>query len=109
MGAHFHHPALACTWEALDAFRMRARLALWAADAGGDDVSARSRTAPARLAVAVGNEGGGLSAACRARADAIIAIPMSGAVESLNVSAAAAVLLYELRPPSLRPEGSPPA
>jgi TrmH family RNA methyltransferase len=57
MGAHFHHPALACTWEAFDAFRTHAGLALWAADAGGDDVSARSPAAPARLAVAVGNEG----------------------------------------------------
>lgn len=42
-----------------------------------------------------GAEGRGLSAALLARADARVAIPMPGAVESLNVAAAAAVCLFE--------------
>jgi TrmH family RNA methyltransferase len=103
MGAHFRLPALSCSWDELDTFRARHAVALWAADVGGEDVGARAGDAPRRLAVAVGNEGAGISAACRERADGVVAIPISAAVESLNVAAAAAVLLYELRPPSLRP------
>lgn len=49
-----------------------------------------------RVAVALGNEGAGLSAALRAEADATVTIPMPGGTESLNAAAAAAVVLYEL-------------
>ena len=42
-----------------------------------------------------GNEGAGLSAALLAAAHAVVAIPMPGAAESLNVAAAAAVCLFE--------------
>ena len=42
-----------------------------------------------------GNEGAGLSAALLAAADSVVAIPMPGAAESLNVAAAAAVCLFE--------------
>jgi TrmH family RNA methyltransferase len=47
-------------------------------------------------AVAVGNEGAGLSPALVARADTTLAIPMPGGMESLNAAAAAAVVLFEL-------------
>lgn len=49
-----------------------------------------------RVAVAVGNEGAGLSAALRAEADEAVTIPMPGGTESLNAAAAAAVMLYEV-------------
>ena len=49
-----------------------------------------------RVAVAVGNEGAGLSAALRAEADVAVTIPMPGGSESLNAAAAAAVVLYEV-------------
>ena len=42
----------------------------------------------------IGNEGNGLSAALSAEADTLIRIPMEGKTESLNASAAAAILLY---------------
>ena len=42
-----------------------------------------------------GNERDGVSAAAAAEADAHISIPMLGMVESLNVSVAAAVILFE--------------
>lgn len=42
-----------------------------------------------------GGEGAGLSHALRARADACVTIPMAAGIESLNVGAAAAVLLFE--------------
>ena len=95
MGAHFHHPTLSCTWDELDAFRRQRGLALWGADAAGDVVGAIP--APARLALVVGNEGGGLGAEARARADRLVALPISADVESLNVAVAAGILLYVLR------------
>ena len=47
------------------------------------------------IAVIVGNEGAGLSAAVRAAAHATVQIPMLGKVESLNASAALAVAVFE--------------
>jgi tRNA (guanosine-2'-O-)-methyltransferase len=46
-------------------------------------------------AVLLGQEKDGLSAAAAARADVLVAIPMLGMVASLNVSVAAALVLYE--------------
>jgi TrmH family RNA methyltransferase len=46
-------------------------------------------------AVMLGGEGHGLDLELTAQADARVSVPMSGAVESLNVAAAAAVLVYE--------------
>jgi TrmH family RNA methyltransferase len=54
--------------------------------------------APARLALLVGNEGAGLSDEGRARATAIVALPIGTMVESLNVAVATGILLYQLRP-----------
>ncbi len=47
------------------------------------------------LAVAIGNEGAGLSAPLLAVADVRVTIPMPGGIESLNAAAAAAVVLFE--------------
>ena len=47
------------------------------------------------LAVAIGNEGAGVSVALLARADVRVTIPMPGGMESLNAAAAAAVVLFE--------------
>jgi TrmH RNA methyltransferase len=52
---------------------------------------------PARVAWLVGAEGEGLDAAWLSAADELVAIAGSGAVESLNVSAAVAVMLAEHR------------
>lgn len=52
----------------------------------------RAKEAPAALVL--GNEETGLSPAVAALCDAIVAVPGSGRIESLNVGAAAAVLLY---------------
>jgi TrmH family RNA methyltransferase len=95
MGAHFHHPCLAGTWNDLDAFRSAHSVSLWAADAQGDAIDALAR--PARLALIVGNEGGGLSAESRSRADTLVSLPIAESTESLNVAVAAGILLYELR------------
>jgi RNA methyltransferase, TrmH family len=96
MGALFHRPALACDWEALDVFLRDRAIPLWGAAAGGDALVGVA--APPALALAVGNEGAGLSEAARARAARTVAIPIAPDVESLNVAVAAGVLLYQLRP-----------
>jgi TrmH family RNA methyltransferase len=48
-----------------------------------------------RIALAIGNEGAGLSADLDAQATQRVTIPMPGGVESLNAAAAAAVCLFE--------------
>ncbi len=101
MGAQFHHPALAGTWEDLEAFRASRQISLWGADVAGDAVGhgrAGGAAPPARLALAVGNEGSGLSAHVRARAERLVSIPIAPHVESLNVAVATGILLHELRP-----------
>jgi len=101
MGAHFHHPAFASTWAELVAFLDEREAVLWAGDSSGellDVVLQRRADLPPRLALAVGNEGGGLSSLIRERAEKLVALPIAPAVESLNVAVATGILLYELRP-----------
>jgi TrmH RNA methyltransferase len=56
---------------------------------------------PASLALFLGNEETGLSPGVRASCAELVRIDGAGRLESLNVSQAAAVLLYELAPPGL--------
>ena len=49
-----------------------------------------------RVALLVGAEGPGLTAAARGAADRAVCIPMEGQVDSLNVATAVAIALYEL-------------
>ncbi|SHJ31654.1 tRNA G18 (ribose-2'-O)-methylase SpoU [Tessaracoccus bendigoensis DSM 12906] len=53
---------------------------------------------PERVALLLGTEGAGLSAAWQEGADLHVRIPMTDRVDSLNVATAAAILAYELRP-----------
>jgi TrmH family RNA methyltransferase len=95
MGASFSHRLIQVTFDELSRFLKDGNIDLWGADAAGETVD--SVQAPARLAVAVGNEGAGLSSSIRANASRLVSLPISGSVESLNVSVAAGILLYELR------------
>ncbi len=61
----------------------RAGASVFDADLGGE------------IALVFGNEGGGLSSALAQAAHAVVAIPMQGKVESLNIAAAAAICLFE--------------
>jgi len=95
MGAHFLHAALHATLDDLRAFLTRTDTSLWGADARGtvlDDAAA-----PERLAIAVGNEGAGLSPSVRDAAASLVSLPLAAGVESLNVAVAAGILLYQLR------------
>jgi 23S rRNA (guanosine2251-2'-O)-methyltransferase len=71
---------------------------LWVVGAAGD--AARSMwdaDLAGGLALVFGAEGKGLRPLVRRTCDELVAIPLEGKVESLNVSVAAAVLLYEAR------------
>ena len=65
------------------------------ADAGGRPLSEVDLTGP--IALVMGSEGQGLTGALKMRCDEVVSIPLSGNLESLNVSVATAVLLYEKR------------
>ena len=52
---------------------------------------------PARVALVLGAEGGGLHALVRSRCDDLVRIPTAGQVDSLNVGVAAGILMYEVR------------
>lgn len=96
MGAQFHLPVLSSTFTEIDAFLVERGIPLWAADGAGDPVA--SVTRPGLLALAVGNEGAGLGDDVRKRAERFVSIPISPAVESLNVAVATGILLHALRP-----------
>ena len=49
------------------------------------------------LALVMGGEGSGLSSKLRERCTSVVSIPLAGQLESLNVSVAASVLMYEKR------------
>ena len=95
MGAHFHHLAFHAKAEDLFAFLETESIPLWSADSSGNPVDTVS--APDRLALAVGNEGGGLSSSVRERASKTVSLPIASTVESLNVAVATGILLYQLR------------
>ena len=96
MGALFHHPAAFSDPEGCREFLAREAVTLWAADAGGETVGAMQP--PHRLAIALGNEGHGLSDFVTRLASRTVAIPITGGIESLNVAVTAGILLHELRP-----------
>ncbi|HUX49750.1 MAG TPA: 23S rRNA (guanosine(2251)-2'-O)-methyltransferase RlmB [Spirochaetia bacterium] len=50
-----------------------------------------------RVAIVMGSEGMGLARLVRENCDALIAIPSRGHIDSLNISVAAGILMYEVR------------
>jgi 23S rRNA (guanosine2251-2'-O)-methyltransferase len=72
------------------------RLWVWAAD-GSAEKTMWQADLSGGIALVLGAEGKGLRPLVRRACDDAVAIPLSGEVESLNVSVAAALLLYEAR------------
>ena len=95
MGSLFRHPALHSSLGDFAGFLESTGVALWGADITGEPVE--SMDAPERLAIAVGNEGAGLSSSVRERVTHFVSLPIAGSVESLNVAVATGILLYQLR------------
>jgi TrmH family RNA methyltransferase len=94
-GAHF----LTCIAENVDlaAWLMRFRehgRAVASVAHGGEDVFSTPLAPP--LAIAIGNEGSGLSEALVDACDARVTIPLAPGSESLNAAAAAAVMLFQV-------------
>ena len=81
--------------EAIAAARSAGLRVIAAVVRGGDLLHESDFTPP--TALLVGGEGGGLGPEVIAAADAAVVIPMTPPVESLNVSVAAALLVYEAR------------
>jgi 23S rRNA (guanosine2251-2'-O)-methyltransferase len=50
-----------------------------------------------RVALVLGSEGSGISRLLHERCDGMVGIPSSGRIDSLNVSVAAGILLYEIK------------
>jgi 23S rRNA (guanosine2251-2'-O)-methyltransferase len=70
---------------------------LWVFAAAADGGAMWSTDLTGGAALVFGAEGKGLRPLVRRTCDATVAIPLAGRVESLNVSVAAAVILYEAR------------
>ena len=70
---------------------------IYGADMAGED--SYNVAFPPRTAIVMGSEGDGISQLVRKNCDHIISIPMQGHIDSLNVSVAAGILLYEFRRP----------
>lgn len=68
---------------------------IYGADMSGDN-SYTEKFAP-RTAIVMGSEGDGISSLVKKNCDCIVSIPMRGHIDSLNVSVAAGILMYEFR------------
>ena len=64
------------------------------ADMDGHEVDKYNLSGP--LGLIVGNEGSGVSRLVKEKSDYIVSIPMKGHIDSLNVSVATGILLYEI-------------
>ena len=67
---------------------------IYGADAGGQDITGLSFAQ--KSAIIMGSEGSGIDALLQKNCDTIVSIPTCGKIDSLNVSVAAGVLLYEV-------------
>jgi len=68
---------------------------IYGADMDGDPVYKKDLSG--RTALVLGSEGSGISRLLHERCDGFVGIPSSGRIDSLNVSVAAGILLYEVR------------
>ena len=67
---------------------------IYGADMGGDTAARTDLTG--RTCLVMGSEGKGISRLLKEKCDTMVSIPMSGHVDSLNVSVAAGILMYEV-------------
>ena len=93
-GAVEHLAAVKCT-NITETIKKLKDLGLWifAAEADGTDYTKADFDVP--CAIVLGSEENGVSSLVRKNCDHVLSIPMRGKVNSLNVSTAAAVLLYQ--------------
>jgi TrmH family RNA methyltransferase len=94
MGAAFKLPNFHASDADLLAWIDQAKVTLWTTAMEGADIR-KAHWPSGPLALLLGNEGAGVRAEVAARARSTIAIPIAPGAESLNVAAAAAILLWE--------------
>jgi TrmH family RNA methyltransferase len=94
MGAIFATRFTQASLQEFDAWRRKAHLPVYGASL---NTSARPDSANVETGaiILLGNEQAGLTAEAEALCDALIKIPMRGKADSLNLAAAAAILLYD--------------
>ena len=68
---------------------------VYACELGGEDVEKANLTGD--IAIVMGSEGKGVSALTRKLCDGVVSMKMHGKVNSLNVSVATGIILYEVR------------
>jgi 23S rRNA (guanosine2251-2'-O)-methyltransferase len=68
---------------------------IYGAEASGDPV--HKANLKGKVCIVMGSEGEGMQRLVRERCDLLVSIPAAGHVDSFNVSAAAAILMYETR------------
>jgi RNA methyltransferase, TrmH family len=94
-GSLFHLPVVAgVPWPDLRAALRERHLRLVGADPHAP-VTVQAAPLEEPVALILGNEAHGLPAPVRAGLDLVVRVPLAGRAESLNLAAAAAVLLYE--------------
>ena len=91
-GSSLRLPIIESDVEAAAKYLHTHRVVLYGADTSGQSIE--NVEPAARVAVALGNEGAGLTQAVRAACDELVAVPIRGTAESLNVAVAAGILLY---------------
>jgi 23S rRNA (guanosine2251-2'-O)-methyltransferase len=78
--------------------RMLKDRSLWIAGSAGEaEDSLFNAKLDGPLALILGAEGAGMRRLTREHCDVLVSVPMLGSVESLNVSAAAAMILFEIQ------------
>lgn len=94
-GALFHLPVARVT-NITRTLKMLKDAGFWVAglDAAGTRTIHEAERPPGPLALVVGSEGSGLSRLVRESCDELVAIPLTGKAESLNVAVAAGVGLF---------------
>jgi TrmH family RNA methyltransferase len=99
MGSVLRLPvAVAAVEKAMDALRARGVRTVAAVSRGGVDPDHVDWSGP--LAILLGGEGAGLSPDLASACDVRVSIPMAPRVDSLNVAAAGAILVYQARTPN---------
>jgi TrmH family RNA methyltransferase len=93
MGAHFRLPILSLAWDEIRSHV--AGLQIYLADVQGT-ISCWEAGFEAPLALIIGGEAEGASAAARTLATQSVFIPMVGSTESLNAGIAGSILLFEV-------------
>ncbi len=93
---HLETIPIALTRVAADALDYFVAAGYWVLGADASGAPIQSIRSSERWVLCLGAEGRGLRAKTRSRVDEMVAVEMAAGVESLNLSVAAAVLLYEL-------------